>query len=67
MFSLIGWAYDMKTVPAEMVAKRALRTGDGTHCSAAAAAAAATNIYGWTDGDLPEEDRRMAQVYKKSE
>lgn len=76
-FSLIGWAYDLKTVPTELVNKRALRTGDGTRkplptaadeartAADAAAAAACTNVYGWTDNDLPDEDRQMAQIYKK--
>ncbi|XP_026742945.1 acyl-CoA Delta(11) desaturase-like [Trichoplusia ni] len=27
----IGWAYDLKTVPKELVYKRALRSGDGSH------------------------------------
>ncbi|XP_025413552.1 (11Z)-hexadec-11-enoyl-CoA conjugase-like [Sipha flava] len=74
MFSLIGWAYDLKTVPAELVNKRALRTGDGTRKNTGAGDASTTsppppptNVYGWTDNDLPEEDRQMAQIYKKSD
>lgn len=66
-FSLIGWAYDMKTVPADLVSKRALRTGDGTRDPTATVAATAVNVFGWTDDDLPEEDRKMAQIYKKSD
>lgn len=79
-FSLIGWAYDLKTVPADLVSKRALRTGDGTReqtaaptgtavdAEAAEAAKAKANVYGWTDNDLSDEDRRMAQIsYKKSD
>lgn len=72
-FSLIGWAYDLKTVPAELVSKRALRTGDGTRkpttCKddASAADPCNANVYGWTDNDLPDEDRRLAQIYKKSD
>ncbi len=30
-FAKIGWAYDLKTTSDEMIKKRALRTGDGTH------------------------------------
>lgn len=63
LFSLIGWAYDLKTVPADLVSKRALRTGDGTRPVPAASKAA--NVFGWTDTDLPEEDRQVAQIYKK--
>ena len=27
----IGWAYEMKTIPSEMIKRRVERTGDGTH------------------------------------
>ena len=30
-FAKIGWAYDLKTVSPEIIKKRVLRTGDGTH------------------------------------
>lgn len=30
-FAWLGWAYDLKTVSDEMVRKRVLRTGDGSH------------------------------------
>ncbi|KAJ8680146.1 hypothetical protein QAD02_015933 [Eretmocerus hayati] len=30
-FALIGWAYDLKIVPQEMIEKRASRSGDGSH------------------------------------
>lgn len=30
-FARIGWAYDLRTVEPEMIAKRAKRTGDGSH------------------------------------
>lgn len=29
-FAYIGWAYDLKSAPVNVVMKRALRTGDGT-------------------------------------
>ncbi|KAH8389181.1 hypothetical protein KR200_003935, partial [Drosophila serrata] len=31
LFAKIGWAYDLKEVTPEMIKKRTLRTGDGTH------------------------------------
>lgn len=31
LFAWIGWATDLKTASDEMVRKRVLRTGDGTH------------------------------------
>jgi len=30
-FAMLGWAYDLKTVSDEMIKRRVLRTGDGTH------------------------------------
>ncbi|KAG5671196.1 hypothetical protein PVAND_001407 [Polypedilum vanderplanki] len=30
-FSLFGWTYDLKTVSPEMIRRRVLRTGDGSH------------------------------------
>ncbi|XP_052132570.1 acyl-CoA Delta-9 desaturase-like [Frankliniella occidentalis] len=30
-FAKMGWAYDLKAAPADLVRRRALRTGDGTH------------------------------------
>ncbi|KAG5889224.1 hypothetical protein JTB14_018647 [Gonioctena quinquepunctata] len=44
-FAKVGWAYDLKTVSEEMIKKRVLRTGDGTH-----------EIWGWGDKDQPKED-----------
>lgn len=76
IFSLIGWSYDLKTVPADLVSKRAQRTGDGTRSNLTAAGTTtttttdigtATNVFGWTDNDLPEEDRQMAQIYLKGD
>lgn len=31
IFTLLGWATDLKTVTDDVVRKRVLRTGDGTH------------------------------------
>lgn len=30
MWFFLGWAYDLKTVPEDLIRKRAARTGDGT-------------------------------------
>lgn len=53
--SRIGWAYDLKTVPIDMVQKRVERTGDGTH-----------EIWGWGDKDQAEEEKRDAIIINKS-
>lgn len=49
-FAAIGWAYDMKTVPEDMIRKRAERTGDNT------------NLWGWEDKDLSSEDKKGAKI-----
>lgn len=41
----IGWAYDLKTVSADIIEKRVKRTGDGTHVT-----------WGWGDKDQPKEE-----------
>lgn len=47
----IGWAYDLKTVPMDMIKKRVERTGDGTH-----------EIWGWGDKDQSEDEKRNAII-----
>ncbi|GLH16447.1 Delta-9 desaturase 1 [Gryllus bimaculatus] len=43
-FALIGWAYDLKTVPVSTIQRRVERTGDGSH-----------DVWGWGDKDMPQE------------
>lgn len=50
----IGWAYDLKTVNKEIVESRKNRSGDGT----------ITTIWGWSDRDQTEEERKMAKIYQ---
>lgn len=52
----IGWAYDLKTVPNDMIKKRVQRTGDGTH-----------ELWGWGDKDQTEEERNGAIVINKKD
>ncbi|KAH8347422.1 hypothetical protein KR059_010578, partial [Drosophila kikkawai] len=44
-FAWLGWAYDLKSVSPDMVRRRVLRTGDGSH-----------PVWGWGDKDLQKED-----------
>ncbi|KAH8268164.1 hypothetical protein KR026_001337, partial [Drosophila bipectinata] len=44
-FARIGWAYDLKSVSCDLVKKRVLRTGDGSH-----------PVWGWGDKDQQRED-----------
>ncbi|XP_063243808.1 acyl-CoA Delta-9 desaturase [Bacillus rossius redtenbacheri] len=46
-FARLGWAYELKSVSAEMVRRRVERSGDGTH-----------ELWGWGDPDMPPEDIR---------
>ncbi|XP_050532919.1 acyl-CoA Delta-9 desaturase-like [Daktulosphaira vitifoliae] len=57
-FGLIGWAYDMKTVPSKMILKRACRTGDGSHTNG-------DGIWGWDDENITREDRNLTTVINK--
>lgn len=57
-FSIIGWAYDMKTVSNDMIQKRAIRTGDGSYPNG-------EGIWGWDDSNLPTEDRKLTTVINK--
>nr|ABX71630.1 acyl-CoA-delta11-desaturase [Lampronia capitella] len=50
LFAKIGWAYDLKTASDKVVAARRKRTGDGT------------NLWGWEDKSLNEEERQAATV-----
>jgi len=47
----IGWAYDLKSVDPEVVKRRVLKTGDGSH-----------GIWGWGDRDQTKEDRSGAVI-----
>lgn len=52
-FAWLGWAYDLKSVPDELVRRRGNRTGDGT------------NLWGWGDKDMSDVDRRSAEIINK--
>lgn len=50
-FSMIGWAYDLKTVSTDVVEKRVKRTGDGSH-----------EMWGWDDKDVPTEEKEITTI-----
>lgn len=72
-----GWATDLKTVSADLVRKRVLRTGDGSHDYAKELNAQRTltscdqrdmdHFWGWNDELLTEEDRNDVTILNKSE
>lgn len=50
----IGWAYDLKAVPQDIIKKRSKRTGDGTHAT-----------WGWGDKDQSIEEYENAIVINR--
>nr|ADP21587.1 fatty-acyl CoA Z/E11-desaturase [Yponomeuta evonymella] len=49
-FAWIGWAYDLKAVPEDMINNRKSRTGDGS------------SLWGWGDKDQPKEEMNAAII-----
>ncbi|KAL0274797.1 UNVERIFIED_CONTAM: hypothetical protein PYX00_002836 [Menopon gallinae] len=43
-FAKLGWAYDLKTVPPELIKRKKKRSGDGSV------------IWGWGDRDMPKDE-----------
>lgn len=70
----IGWAFDLKTVPKEMVEKRMRRTGDGSHpraklvgdCFETKHCDSGAPLWGWGDTDMLQEDKLFAGVGNKA-
>jgi len=58
----IGWAYDLKTVPREVVMARAARTGDGSYGNGQEHHIPGAAPWGWGDRDIPTEDAKVTQV-----
>ncbi|ENN73778.1 hypothetical protein HUJ04_010980 [Dendroctonus ponderosae] len=51
-FAKLGWAYDLKSVSSKMIARRAQRSGDGSH------------IWGYGDADIELEDLKELEAMK---
>lgn len=49
-FAWIGWAYDLKKVPEDVVNRRGRRTGDGT------------NLWGWNDKDISDDCKKSTTI-----
>ncbi|XP_063243801.1 acyl-CoA Delta-9 desaturase-like [Bacillus rossius redtenbacheri] len=59
LFARLGWAYELRTVPPEMAARRARRTGDGSHRLQGGAPGVSDrgdSLWGWGDRDMPAEE-----------
>ncbi|KAF5276873.1 hypothetical protein FQA39_LY06424 [Lamprigera yunnana] len=56
LMAKIGWAYDLKSASEEMIKRRVLRTGDGSH-----------ELWGWGDKDQPKEEKTEAIIEHRKE
>lgn len=77
---LTGWATDLKTVSMEMIQKRILRTGDGSHSYANAsevlndeqtdveqtAERDVEHFWGWNDELLTDEDKVGVTIFNNT-
>jgi stearoyl-CoA desaturase (delta-9 desaturase) len=54
-FAKIGWAYDLKYASPEMIARKAEKSGDGSHFLSHDEAHK-DSLWGYGDKDLAEED-----------
>jgi len=68
-FAWIGWAYDLKSIPWNVVKDRVKRTGDGSHRNYGTEkksedSGPVKHVWGWGDVDMTEEDYKLAEVYK---
>lgn len=59
----IGWAYDLRTVPLEMIKKRAERTGDGSLKDPHDPRHHMNSVWGWDDSDMKQEDKLGTTIY----
>lgn len=70
--NFLGWATDLKTVSPEMIKKRVLRTGDGSHpiykdrlnerSSEEEPKRDLEHFWGWNDELMTEEDKKDALI-----
>ncbi|XP_058458284.1 acyl-CoA Delta-9 desaturase-like [Malaya genurostris] len=79
-FAWIGWAYDLKSVSDDMIKKRVLRTGDGSHPYSEQRLREQmveyinnldhdneNMVWGWDDADMDETDRKEATVSNRKD
>lgn len=63
-FAKIGWVYDRKYATSEMIAKKVVKTGDGTHFLSHDCAHQ-TSLWGYGDHDLETEDLTELEKLKQ--
>lgn len=54
----MGWVYDRKQVSPEMIARRVLKSGDGTHFLSHEEAHK-NGVYGYGDKDIDPDDQKI--------
>jgi stearoyl-CoA desaturase (delta-9 desaturase) len=71
IFAAIGWTYDLKTVSQDMIRKRVLRTGDGSHKLFSSDQNAniveqdnfkGKAFWGWDDKDVSDYDKSATLI-----
>jgi len=77
LFAWLGWAYDLKTVPVDMINSRVLRTGDGSHrnekvlaktkesMNQDSDAADDISFWGFGDKEMTAEDMKKVTIIRK--
>lgn len=65
----LGWAYDLKTVSQDMIKKRVLRTGDGSHIYSLLegnnniqAKDNGKMLWGWEDPDVSDAEKTATKI-----
>ncbi|CAG7732389.1 unnamed protein product [Allacma fusca] len=67
-FAWLGWAYDLKSVPKNIVLQRVCRTGDGSHANHVHTESEKefehpeAGPWGWGDADIPPEDIAVTEI-----
>lgn len=70
--SKMGLAYDLKTVPIDVVNRRSIRTGDGSRQQTKDTGLNVdtieeVNVWGWGDQDMQPEEINRAEIINKSQ
>uniref|UniRef100_A0A146L637 Acyl-CoA desaturase n=1 Tax=Lygus hesperus TaxID=30085 RepID=A0A146L637_LYGHE len=67
LFAKIGWAWDLKTVKPDVIARRAALTGDGSRLNDVpktekCVELSHSNIWGWDDKELTDKHKEVALI-----
>lgn len=62
----IGWAYDLKTASPELIKKRVLRSGDGSHIHSNHKIGEHFDEQMWGDESMSNEDKNLITILHKT-